>query len=220
MPGGSRREEIGQRVLSANDRIAAENRARFKAAGLYVLNLIGSPGSGKTSILEATVRRLGLRMGVIQGDVQTSLDAARVRAAGAESVQIETGGACHLDARMVARAMRELPLEALDLVFIENVGNLVCPTGYDLGEDEKVAVLSVPEGDEKPVKYPALFVRAGVVLINKTDLVPHTNFSMERVKGDLDKLHAGVTVLAMSCRSGEGLQAWCDYLRRRAGAGN
>jgi len=212
----SRREAIGRRVLSKNDEIAQANRARFTAHGLYVLNLIGSPGSGKTSILEATVGRLGLRVGVIQGDVQTSLDADRVRAAGAAAVQIETGGACHLNAAMVARAIDDLDLSAVDILFIENVGNLVCPTGYLLGEDEKVAVLSVPEGDEKPVKYPALFVRAAVVLVNKTDLIPHTNFSMARVTADLAKLHAGVTVLPLSCRTGEGLDAWYDYLRRKA----
>jgi hydrogenase nickel incorporation protein HypB len=156
-------------------------------------------------------------MGVIQGDIQTTLDADRVRAAGAAAVQIETHGACHLDAAMVAGAMTELPLAELDLVVIENVGNLVCPTGYDLGEDEKVAVLSVPEGDEKPVKYPALFIRAAAVVINKTDLLPYTNFSMDRAVADLRRLNARAAVFPLSCRTGDGLDAWCAYLRRRRG---
>ena len=214
-PDGRRR--IEEPILSANDRIAAENRARFRELGLYVLNLIGSPGCGKTSILEASIARLGrtegMRVGVIQGDVQTSLDADRVRAAGARAVQIETGGACHRDARMVARVLDELPLEDLDILFIENVGNLVCPAGFLLGEDEKVAVLSVPEGDEKPVKYPALFVRAGAVIINKIDFIPHTNFSLQRVRADLARLNSRAAVLPISCRTGVGFDDWCAYLR-------
>jgi len=217
MADDRKRREIGERVLSKNDTIAAENRARFAERGLYVVNLIGSPGSGKTSLLEATIRRLDLPVAVIQGDVQTTIDADRVTAAGADAYQIETGGACHLDARMVARAMDHIDLDAAGIVFIENVGNLVCPTGYDLGETEKAAVLSVPEGDEKPVKYPSLFVRAGLVVITKTDLIPYTDFSMDRATADLAKLHAGVTVLPLSSRTGDGLDAWCAYLSGKAG---
>jgi hydrogenase nickel incorporation protein HypB len=216
MTSSNRRRVIAQPVLSKNQQIAAANRALFKEHGLYALNLIGSPGAGKTTILEQTLARLGLKVGIVQGDIQTSLDADRVRKAGAEAVQIETGGACHLDAAMVAVALEELPLDRVDLLIIENVGNLICPTGYDLGEDEKVAVLSVAEGDEKVAKYPSIFIRAGVVLINKIDLLPYTNFSMERAMGDLSRLHAGTTVFPLSGRTGEGLEPWCDYLRRKA----
>jgi len=201
-------------VFSKNAQMAAENRALFAKHGLFVVNLIGSPGAGKTSLLERTARNFDGGIAVIEGDVKTALDADRIRAAGADSVQIETGGACHLDAGMVARAALQIDLSALDVLVIENVGNLVCPAGVDLGESAKVAIISVPEGDEKPAKYPALFVRADAVVINKTDLLPYVDYSMERATGDCRKLKSDVKVMALSAKTGEGFDAWLDYLRR------
>ncbi len=211
----------GAKVVSKNVEIAAANRALFRRHGLFVLNLIGSPGAGKTTLLEGTLKRLGLKAGVIEGDVKTSIDAERIRAAGAPAVQIETQGACHLDAAMVSRAASELDLGALDVLFIENVGNLVCPAGSDLGEDVKVALISVPEGDEKPAKYPALFVRAAVVLINKTDLLPYVEYSVERASADCRKMNNDAVVLPLSSKTYEGFEPWLEYIRagvRRAQA--
>ncbi len=201
-------------VRAKNAALAEENRRAFAEKGLLVLNLIGSPGCGKTSLLERTAERFKARMAVIEGDVKTTLDAQRIDKAGARAVQIETGGACHLDALQVQRAAGELDLDGVDVLFIENVGNLVCPSGLDLGEDAKVAVISTPEGDEKPAKYPALFVRAGVVIINKVDLLPHLEYSLERATGDCRKLNSAVSVLPLSCKTGEGLEAWLDFIER------
>jgi hydrogenase nickel incorporation protein HypB len=195
-----------------NDAIARENRSAFKAAGLRVINLISSPGSGKTSLLEHMGRHFGAKLGVITGDIQTTIDADRITASGARAVQIQTGGACHLTAEMIRKNLSAFDLNALKYLVIENVGNLVCPATCDLGEDSKIAMLSVTEGDEKPVKYPALFVRARAVIINKIDLLPYVKFDIDRASDDCRKLNAGVTIFAMSCTTGQGMQAWFDFL--------
>jgi len=167
--------EVGRNILEANQKLAGQHRQRFAASGVKVLNLISSPGAGKTSLLEQTLRRLQGRLNcaVIEGDIQTDEDAQRVAACGVPAVQIQTQGACHLDGAMIGEALAALDLEALDLLIIENVGNLVCPVDFDLGEDMKVGVLSVTEGDDKPSKYPALFREAGALLVNKVDLLPY-----------------------------------------------
>jgi len=199
-------------VRAKNRALADDNRQLLRKHGIFALNLIGSPGCGKTSLLERTAAHFADRMAVIEGDVKTDLDAERIRTAGVQAVQIETGGACHLNADQVGRALNELDLSDIDILFIENVGNLVCPSSVDLGEDVKTAVISLPEGDEKAAKYPALFVRAGAVVINKTDLLAHLEYSLERAAGDCRKLNSKVTVLPLSCRTGEGLDEWFAYL--------
>ena len=201
-------------VVSKNARFAAENRELFRKHGLFVVNIIGSPGAGKTALLERTAERFGGRMAVIEGDIKTQFDAERIRAKGVAAVQIETGGACHLDGAMVAKAASELNLCDIDILVIENVGNLVCPSSVDLGEDAKVALISVPEGDEKPAKYPALFVRASAVVLNKIDLLPYVDYSMDRAMTDCRRLKNDVQIFPLSCRTGEGLEAWFEFLSR------
>jgi hydrogenase nickel incorporation protein HypB len=207
---------VVRNLLENNDAEAARLRALFARHGVAVLNLIGSPGAGKTSLLERTFRDLGgtLSMAVIEGDPQTDNDARRIAAAGGKAVQINTGGGCHLDAALVRKALDGLDLAALDLLFIENVGNLVCPVEFDCGEDCKVALLSVPEGDDKPEKYPLLFNLAAVMVLNKIDLLPHTDFSLERATRSAGRFNAKLVTLPLSCRSGEGLDGWYDFLLR------
>jgi hydrogenase nickel incorporation protein HypB len=208
---------VGERVLSDNDRIAGRLRLRFAEQGTLVVNLISSPGSGKTSLLEATVRTLGkdFRTGSVVGDIATERDADRLRALGIPASQILTGGACHLDARLVKAALNRGGFEWLDFLFIENVGNLICPTAYDLGEDFKVALLSVAEGDDKPLKYPGIFSHAAVTIITKTDLLPHVSFDLDRVRAEIQSLNPAGTILAASARSGDGIRDWCALLRDR-----
>jgi len=203
---------VNESPRERNARMAAENRKRF--GGRRVFNMIGSPGSGKTSILERTAALLGPALAVIEGDVQTALDAERITRHGSRAVQIETGGACHLNAEMVAEAIEKIDLDGVEVVVIENVGNLVCPSGFDLGEDAKVAVVSLPEGDEKPVKYPALFMRAAAVIVNKTDLAGIVDYDIERVKADCRKLNADVRVFEVSAKTGAGIREWVEYLRK------
>lgn len=205
---------VGRPVLEANQKLAQENRARFRRAGVRALNLISSPGAGKTTILEQTLQRLGgrLAMGVIEGDIQSTEDAERVARCGAPAVQIETRGACHLDGAMVAGALEGLDLASLDLVIIENVGNLVCPVEFDLGEDMKVAVLSVTEGDDKPAKYPVLFKEAGVLLITKLDLMPYIDCDLERIKKTCRQLNPAQRVFELSSQTGQGYDQWVDWL--------
>ncbi|MFA5203137.1 MAG: hydrogenase nickel incorporation protein HypB [Lentisphaeria bacterium] len=207
---------IQKRALSANDLAAAALRREFAARRLLVLNLMSSPGSGKTTLLERTAPALAgeFRMAVIEGDLQTERDAERVRRAGLPATQINTGGGCHLDVPMVRRALGALPLDQLDILFIENVGNLVCPAAFDLGEDAAVLLASVAEGDDKPGKYPTAFRRADVVLLTKTDFLPVTEFRVDRFLEDVAKIKAGLPVLPMSCRTGQGVEAWFDWLRR------
>ncbi len=207
---------IEKKVLSENDRIAAEIRALLKTHRIVTLNLVSSPGSGKTSLLEKTLAALKdqLRIGLIAGDVQTENDANRLLRAGGEMVKpIVTGGACHLDARMVSRVLAEMDLSKMDLLFIENVGNLVCPSSYDLGEDIKVVVISTTEGDDKPLKYPAMFRRSSVMVINKIDLLGTSDFDVERVKANALGINPDLRVFQLSCRTEVGLDSWYSWLK-------
>ena len=211
------RVPLEKKVLSENDRLAAELRARFHEHGVLCLNLISSPGSGKTSLLERTLEGFsrGERVAVLTGDIQTDQDAARLARFGFPVRQISTGGTCHLDARMVSRHLEGWSLEDLDLLFIENVGNLVCPAGYDLGEDAKIVVLSVTEGEDKPLKYPSIFFKAELLVMNKTDLLPYVPFRMEVARDNAQRIHPGMQVLELSCATGAGLAEWRQWLKRR-----
>ncbi len=207
---------IEKKVLSENDRLAADIRSRLREHGVASLNLVSSPGSGKTSLLERTLGALKdeLRIGLIAGDVQTENDANRLLRAGGKMVQpLTTGGACHLDAKMVSRVLSEFDLEALDLLFIENVGNLVCPSSYDLGEDMKVVLVSTTEGDDKPLKYPGMFRRSSVMVINKIDLLGTSDFDINRVKENAWRINGDLKVFELSCRTGEGLDAWYSWIK-------
>ncbi len=208
---------VVEKILSANDRLANENRAMLDRAGVFAINLMASPGAGKTSLVEQTVSRLAtkLRLGVIDGDIATSLDAERAAAAGAASVQINTGGDCHLDAVMVHSGLAQLPLEDIDLLIIENVGNLICPASFALGTHLNVLVASIPEGDDKPYKYPGMYRGADVLVINKVDLLPYITFDMARFQQGVEILNPGVTTFALSCRMGEGLDSWLNWLQER-----
>lgn len=206
-----------RKVLSENDRLAAELRRRFAEHGILVLNMVSSPGSGKTTLLEHTLRDLKheIRMALVAGDVQTENDANRLIAAGGRYVRpIVTRGACHLDAAMVARALEALPLQNIQLLIIENVGNLVCPSSYDLGEHHKVVMVSVTEGDDKPSKYPGMFRRSSLMIINKTDLLSFCDFDVESAKDYARVINGQLEILEMSCRTRQGLDAWYDWLRR------
>jgi hydrogenase nickel incorporation protein HypB len=218
---GGDRVEVLERIFDENDRTAAANRADFHAAGTRVVNLMSSPGAGKTTLLRETLARLAgeLRLGIIEGDIETSLDADRLAGFGAEIALINTGngfgGECHLDAPMVRSALPRLPLADLDLVLIENVGNLVCPAEFDVGEDARAMVYAVTEGEEKPLKYPVMFRTCGLVLVNKTDLLPYLDFDKDEFLGNLHKVSPAAEVLMVSARTGEGVGAWCDWLRAR-----
>ncbi|MCE7946417.1 MAG: hydrogenase accessory protein HypB [Chloroflexi bacterium CFX4] len=208
-----------ENILQANDQVAAANRARFAAAGVYALNIMSSPGAGKTSLIEQTLRALApqVRIGMINGDTTAaSMDAERGARAGAASVHINTGGNCHLEAHMVRQALDALDLSALDLVIVENVGNLVCPAGWDLGVHARVVVASVTEGDDKPYKYPTMYRGAEVLLLNKIDLLPYLDFNTDYFLQGVRLLNPAVQVFPISCRSGEGIGAWAEWLRARA----
>ncbi len=206
---------VMQDILGKNDALADAMKADFAARRIFVLNLMGSPGSGKTTLLEATLRTLAgeIRTAVIEGDLFTTKDADRIGACGARVVQINTAGGCHLDAPMVEKALKSLDLDGLDMIVIENVGNLVCPAEFALGEDAKAVVLSVTEGDDKPLKYPLMFKESAVAVINKTDLLPFTNFDLEQASEDIRTIHPGVSVFPVSCTKGDGLSSWYDWLR-------
>jgi len=208
---------IERKILEKNDAVAAENRARFARRGLFVFNMVSSPGSGKTTILERTIEALKdrVRIGVVEGDVQTDLDAQRVARYSVPVVQIVTNGGCHLEARLVQDALDRLDLDALDLVVIENVGNLVCPANYDLGEAMKVVVLSTTEGDDKPLKYPAMFRQASVLVINKIDLVPYVPCDVAALRRHALQINPDLTIFETSGTTGAGLPAWCDWLIAR-----
>ena len=204
-------------LLAENEHQAAHNRAHFDAHRVLAVNLMSSPGAGKTALLEATIRALGgeLRIAVIEGDLETENDAERIRAQGVEAIQIATGSACHLDAHMVHQALHALDLDAVDLLFIENVGNLVCPASFDLGQHFNVTLLSVPEGDDKPAKYPVMFRAADLVLLTKADLLPHLpEFSPQRAERCLRELASEAPFLTLSSRNGEGVADWLDWLRK------
>jgi hydrogenase nickel incorporation protein HypB len=208
---------IERKVLEKNDQIAQRNRRLFKDHDLFVLNFVSSPGAGKTSILENTFQELRdtLRMAVIEGDVQTDLDAQRVASYGVPVVQIVTMGACHLEANLVQDAMKKLDLKAIDVLFIENVGNLVCPSNYDLGEATKVVVLSTTEGDDKPLKYPAMFRNSSILIINKIDLVPYVRCDLNLLKNNALQINPALKIFEISCFTGAGIPEWCRWLRKR-----
>jgi len=203
------------KILEANDRQAQENREHFESHGVYCINLMSSPGAGKTSLLEKTIELTQgeLRIGVIEGDLETSRDAERIRAKGAPAYQITTGSACHLDAFMVHKGIHQLPLEELDVVFVENVGNLVCPASYDVGAHLNVVLLSVTEGEDKPEKYPVMFRSADLMLITKIDLLPYVDFSIEKAVSLARRINPSMDFIALSAKTGEGMQEWLDYLR-------
>jgi len=207
-------------ILEANSKVAGELRALFARHGILTLNLMSSPGAGKTSLLECTLRALlpEFRIAVIEGDLQTDNDARRVAATGAKAVQINTEGGCHLDAAMVRTALAHFDLAELDILFIENVGNLVCPVEFDCGEDDKIALLSVTEGDDKAEKYPLLFNLASTLVLNKIDLLPYVDFDLSRAVHFATRLNRGLAVFEVSCRTGQGLSAWYEWLRARRAA--
>ena len=208
------RVPVVEKILGANDRLAAGNRDRLDAAGGYSLNFLASPGAGKTSLVEQTVGRLAgrLRLAVVDGDIATSLDADRAAAAGAKAVQINTGGECHLDAVMLQGALDTLDLSAVDLLIVENVGNLVCPANFALGTHKSVLVDSTPEGDDKPYKYPGTYRGVDALVINKIDLLPYVDFDMEYFRRGAAALNPGLVTFPLSCRTGEGLDAWIEWV--------
>jgi len=211
----SRILRIEQDILSKNNEYATANRQYFSRHGLLVLNLVSSPGSGKTTLLTRTLKELKneLPLAVIEGDQQTVLDAERIRATGVAAIQINTGKGCHLDAHMVGHALESLQPGEQGVLFIENVGNLVCPASFDLGEAHKVVILSVTEGEDKPLKYPDMFHAADLMLLNKTDLLPHLQFDVEQCIAYARRVNPGIRVLQVSATSGEGMDAWYDWLR-------
>jgi hydrogenase nickel incorporation protein HypB len=215
----SKRVAIGKKILSANEEYALKNRQFLAERKKLCLNMISSPGSGKTTILARTISELKdkIKIGVIEGDIQTDLDAERIRATAAPAVQINTNGACHLSAAQVSDALEKLPVNNLDLIFIENVGNLVCPSAFELGEDGKIVVLSVAEGDDKPAKYPAIFAKSKVLLINKIDLleaVGQVDFDIERVRADARRLNRAIEIFTISAKTVEGMDAWYNWLKK------
>ena len=205
---------IAQNILAANDTIAEEVRQALAVRGIRTVNLMSSPGAGKTTLLECTIALLRgqLSISVIEGDVETSADAERIEAAGAETVQINTRGACHLEAHMIRDALRQIDLESTGLLFIENIGNLVCPSTWNLGEDTRVVVTSTTEGDDKPAKYPQMFAASQVMVVNKLDLLPYVDYDMEKVKQHALAINPHLRIFEVSCRTGTGLDAWCEWL--------
>mgnify|MGYP005865034903 CR=1 FL=1 len=208
---------VVKQILSANDQIAAENRAEWAAHGILAVNLMASPGAGKTSVILATAAALpsNIRPGVIEGDLASSLDTETVRARGIPAVQINTGGNCHLEAPMVRAALPHLPLAEIDLLFIENVGNLVCPAGWDLGANTAAVIASVPEGHDKPYKYPGMFAAADAVLLNKADLATYFDFDLAYFERGLRMVNPDAPLFVVSCRTGEGIAAWTNWLVHR-----
>lgn len=206
------------KILQANDRIAQDNAKAFRSRGIFVINLMSAPGAGKTTLLEGTIKRLAgkLRVGVIEGDIQGTHDAEVIGKLGVPVVQINTGGACHLDASMISEAMQSLPLDELDVLVIENVGNLVCPAEFNVGEHMKVMLLSLTEGHDKPLKYPLMFQESKALLINKIDLAPYVDADKDRIRTDALSLNKDLAVFEVSCKSGQGLDAWVAWLEVQA----
>jgi hydrogenase nickel incorporation protein HypB len=211
------RIKIVEKILNANDRLANANRQKFDEAGVYAINLMASPGAGKTSFIIKTIEGLmadGVQIGVIEGDTApVTIDSDKINAAGMPAIQINTGGECHLDAVMLDNAIDQMDLSPLDLVIIENVGNLICPAAFDLGAHSKVVVASIPEGDDKPYKYPNIYRGLEVLIINKTDLLPYIDFDMDYFRQGVEMLNPGLTTFAVSCKTGEGIDAWLDWLK-------
>mgnify|MGYP001572421909 CR=1 FL=1 len=208
--------DIGKKILAENEKYALENLFFFAKKKKFCLNIISSPGSGKTTILARTINELKgkIKIGVIEGDIQTDIDAERIRATGAPAVQINTEGSCHLSAVQISDALKQLPIDDLDVILIENVGNLVCPSAFELGESGKIVVLSVAEGDDKPAKYPAIFAKSKAMLINKIDLLDggQVDFDIERAKADARRLNKAIEIFPLSARRGDGMARWCDWL--------
>ncbi|HPH95992.1 MAG TPA: hydrogenase nickel incorporation protein HypB [Anaerolineaceae bacterium] len=212
----TQRVTVVEKILNANDQLAAQNKARLDAAGIFSINIMASPGAGKTSVILNTIKALmpDIRLGVIEGDTApVTIDADKVTAAGMPAVQINTGGDCHLDAAMIKDALNQLPLESLDIIIIENVGNLVCPAAWDLGTHANVLIASIPEGDDKPYKYPNIYRGLDVLILNKMDLLPYINFNTDYFKQGVEMLNPGLITFPVSCKTGEGLSAWADWLK-------
>jgi hydrogenase nickel incorporation protein HypB len=205
---------IAQNILAANDTIAQDIHQALTVRGIRAINMMSSPGAGKTTLLERTIERLRgqLEIGVIEGDIETGNDAERIEAAGAETVQINTRGACHLEAHMVRDALKEINLTGMRLLFIENIGNLVCPAAWDLGEDIRIVVVSTTEGDDKPAKYPQMFAISQIMVVNKIDLLPYVDYSLDKVRKQALAINPNLRIFEVSCRTGEGLDVWCEWL--------
>jgi len=205
---------IAQNILAANDTIAQDMHQVLTTRGIRTINMMSSPGAGKTTLLERTIEGLRgqLEVGVIEGDIETGNDAERIEAAGAETVQINTRGACHLEAHMVRDALKEINLTGMRLLFIENIGNLVCPAAWDLGEDIRIVIASTTEGDDKPAKYPQMFAISQIMVVNKIDLLPYVDYSLEKVRRQALAINPNLRIFEVSCRTGEGLDVWCEWL--------
>ncbi len=208
------RVPVVEKIMSANDRIASQNRARLDNARIYSMNLMASPGGGKTSLIELTIKNLAelLRLAVIDGDVATSIDADRAASAGAVAVQINTGGECHLDAVMLQSALRQIELDEIDLLIVENVGNLICPASFKLGTHKNVLISSIPEGDDKPYKYPGMYRGVDALVINKIDLLPYVPFDMDYFRRGVEVLNPGLLTFPLSCSTQEGLDSWISWV--------
>ncbi len=214
----TKRIPVVEKILSANDQLAGENRQKLDQAGVFSINLMASPGAGKTSLIEHTVQRLAdqYRLAAIDGDIATSIDADRAAAAGATAIQINTGGECHLDAVMVGDALQKLDLDQLDLLLVENVGNLVCPAEFKLGTHKNVLIASIPEGDDKPYKYPGMYRDVDALVINKIDLLPYIDFDMDYFRKGVEILNPGLVTFPISCRTVEGLDEWLEWIKTHA----
>lgn len=212
--------DLKQQILSDNRDQADEIRRRLAGTGTFLLNVMSSPGSGKTSVIVETIRRMkaACRIGVIEGDIESMVDSKKIIAEGVPAVQLRTGGECHLDAPMIDAALATLDLPALDLVMVENIGNLVCPAEFDIGAARRAMILSVPEGDDKILKYPLMFSVVDVLIVNKLDYLPFSNFDLAALRANMAKLNPGAAILEVSCRTGQGLDAWCAWLKAQMAA--
>ena len=208
---------VVRNILEAQEKIAKVNRALFDSKGVFVINLMSSPGAGKTSLLERTIAALKdhFRIVVIEGDIQSQEDALRIKRLGVDAVQINTGGACHLDANMVQSALEQVSLDGCNLLIVENVGNLVCPAEFELGEHKKVMILSVTEGDDKPLKYPLMFQKSSVLIINKIDLLPYVTCDVDKIKRVVRELNPQIEIFEISCKTGEGIDQWLEWLKNQ-----
>lgn len=209
--------KVLKNILGANEQLAEKNQRLLEQNGVFALNVMSSPGAGKTSLILETIRRLKdkVRIGVIEGDVSSSVDAEAVSKEGIAVIQINTGGGCHLDANMIGNALNDLPLADIDLLFIENVGNLICPAGFALGEHRKVILSSIPEGDDKPLKYPVMFHEADIVVLNKTDLLPYVKFDSDAFSRALKGINERLKIIPVSCTTGQGLSEWVSWLKKQ-----
>jgi hydrogenase nickel incorporation protein HypB len=217
----SQRIPVVEKILNANDQLAAENRAKLDAAGVYGLNIMASPGAGKTSLIEHTIRLLSgkLRVAVVDGDIATSIDADRAAQAGAVAVQVNTGGECHMDAVMLQNALEQIDLHSVDLLIVENVGNLICPASFPLGTHRSILIASIPEGDDKPYKYPTMYRGVAALVINKIDLLPYVSFRMEYFQQGVAALNPGLITFPLSCSTEEGVQEWVDWIMMEVAGG-